>query len=74
MNPLTTAKGKLTKIGVGLAALGPIVQNVLNVLNGQEWQDVVAAAQGTQSSILVLAGTVVALLGAFRAAINYGGK
>ena len=74
MNPLTIAKGKLTKLGVGLTAAGPIVQNILNVLQGEEMQNVVDAAQGAQASILVLAGSVTALLGAFRAAINYGGK
>ena len=38
MNPLTIAKGKLTKLGVGLTAAGPIVQNILNVLQGEEMQ------------------------------------
>ena len=71
---LKIAKGKVTKTGVGIAALGPIVENVLNVIQGEEFQSVITAAEGTYGSVLVLVGSVVALWGSFRAAINYGGK
>jgi hypothetical protein len=74
MNPLTVAKGKLTKVGVGVAALGPILQNLLNVIGGDDVQTVVSAAEGTVGSVMVLAGALVALWGSLRAAVNYGGK
>lgn len=71
---LKVGKGKMTKAGVGIAALGPIVENVLALLQGEQLQTVVTAAEGTYGSVLTLVGAVVALWGAFRAAINYGGK
>lgn len=74
MNPLTIAKGKLTKIGIGLTAAGPVVQNLMNIAQGEEMQSVIEAAQGAQASILVLIGSLTALWGSVRAGINYGGK
>lgn len=74
MNPLTIGKGKLTKIGVGVAAAGPLLANVVALLQGREWQDLVSAAEGTLASGSVLCGAVLALWGAFRAAIGYGGR
>lgn len=74
MNPLTIAKGKLTKFGIGLTAAGPIVQNIMNLVQGQEMQNVIEAAQGAQASVMVLAGSLVAFWGSARAAVNYGGK
>ena len=74
MNPLTIAKGKVTKIGVGIAAAGPIIDGFLTTLRGGEWQSLVQAAESGMSSVTVLIGAAVAFWGALRSAFNYGGR
>jgi hypothetical protein len=74
MNPLTIAKGKVTKIGVGIAAAGPILESFIITLRGGEWQGLVQAAESGLSSVTVLIGAAVAFWGALRAAFNYGGR
>jgi len=74
MNPLTIAKGKVTKIGVGIAAVGPVLESFITTLRGGEWQSLVQAAESGLSSVTVLIGAAVAFWGALRSAFNYGGK
>jgi hypothetical protein len=71
MNPLTLFKGKLTNLGIGMAFVGPFLQNVLNITNGAEWVNLAAAATGPVASWPVLIGAALALFGSIRRQLGY---
>ena len=72
--PLTLLRGKLTNLGVGMAAVGPFLQNAMNLVDGEEWQALAVAASGPTASIPVVIGLALAVWGSMRRQFNYGGK
>jgi len=71
---LTVLRGKLTNLGVGMAAVGPFLQNAVNLVGGEEWEALAVAASGSTASVPVLIGLALAVWGAARRQFNYGGK
>lgn len=63
----------MTKIGVGLTALGLLVQGLLDTVQGEEVANLLSVLEGTVAQVSTLIGAAVAAWGAIRAQFNYFG-